>query len=64
MHIEVSKTNNGGIAQDAGTINVYKNAGVLLGTSSFLVTDDVSSVTFDLTGLVEGDVVYVSFNEG
>jgi len=63
MHIVLSKLNNGGLAQDSGTINVYKNAAVLLATSSFVVTNDVSNVTFDLTGLVAGDIVYVSFNE-
>jgi hypothetical protein len=63
MHVELSKLNNGGIAQDSGTINVYKNAGTLLGTFSFVVLDNVSSVTFDLVSLVPGDTVYVSFNE-
>ena len=64
MEITVSKLNNGGLAEDSGTINIYNAVGsTLLDSSTFVVTDDVSNVVFNLTGLSAGDNIYVSLSE-
>jgi hypothetical protein len=65
MKITLSKTNNGGLAQDSVGINIYNASGpTLLDTASYVVTNNVSNVVFNLTGLSAGNNIYVSFNEG
>jgi len=64
LKITVSKTNNGGITQDAVSIFTYKNQGVPLDTKTYTVGENASSYVLNLTGLSPGDVIYVDVNEG
>lgn len=64
MSVTVGKLNNGGIAQDSGSVQIYKAPSTLLSTFSFNVGDNVSVIPFGLTGLSIGDTVYAVINEG
>jgi hypothetical protein len=57
-----SKTNNGGVAQDAGTVVFYRN-GVDVSNQSFTIGDVVSKA-FTFTSLAAGDDLKIEVYEG
>lgn len=65
MLVECAKQNNGGLAEDTVNIYVYKagTPDVLLDSATFSVTDNVSLVQFNLTGLSAGDTIFVDLSE-
>ena len=58
-----NKTNNGGIAQDAGTIN-WKVNGITVNTVNFNLGDNVSNNLYTFTGLSAGDDLTIEIAEG
>jgi hypothetical protein len=61
--MRAKKQNNGGLAQDAGTV-LFKKNGVTIDTQNFIVSANVSNLTYVMTGLSGTEELEIEITEG
>jgi len=64
LYVVCEKLNNAGIAEDVGSIELYRTPATLLDSHSFIAGANVSSVTLNSGVIADGETLYISLSEG